>query len=115
MVKKSLFFILIIFVLLGACNQQSSEINENVKKVVWSYIETKGNDGFYNKELWDRLGVEKVKLEDKYKKYIENTYDGEEIFLVSTYNQNVVASPTFLVDQDIEDVIGVIPGSNNTS
>jgi hypothetical protein len=44
------------------------------------------------------------------KKYIETAYGGEEIFLVSTYNQNVVASPTFLVDQDIEEVIGVIPG-----
>jgi basic membrane lipoprotein Med (substrate-binding protein (PBP1-ABC) superfamily) len=67
-VKKSLFFILIIFVL-GACNQQSSETNENVRKVVWSYIESEGNEGFYNKEIWDRAGVEKVKLEDKYKKY----------------------------------------------
>jgi hypothetical protein len=110
-VKKVLFFILIITVL-GACSQQDSEEYEHVREVVWNYIEAEGLDktGFYNKEMWDRAIVEKVNVEDRYNKFIDDTYDGKEIFLVSLDDKDVLASPTFLVDQDIEGVIGTIPG-----
>ncbi|MFT4416655.1 hypothetical protein ACLM5H_22580 [Fredinandcohnia humi] len=110
-IKKALFFILIIFVL-SACSQQKSGEYENVREVVWDYIEAEGLDktGFYNKVMWDRATVKKVNLEDKFKKFIDDTYGGEKIFLVSLDDKDVVASPTFLVDEDIKEVIGNIPG-----
>lgn len=111
MVKKGLLFVLIFFVL-SACSQQNSEEYENVRDVVWDYIEDEELDktGFYNKEMWDFAVVEKVNLENKYKKFIDETYGGKVLYLVSLDGKKVVASPTFLVDEDIEKVIGSIEG-----
>jgi hypothetical protein len=60
--------------------------------------------------MWDFAVVEKVDIDDKYKRFLDETYSGEKIFLVSLDDKEVVASPTFLVDEDIEGVIGIIPG-----
>jgi hypothetical protein len=112
MVKKILFFVLLIFIL-SACSQQDTEEYESVREVVWDYIEGEGlvETGVYTKEMWNGAIVNKGKMENEYKKFIDDTYDGKEIYLVSLDGREVVASPTFLVDQDFEKVIGVIEGS----
>lgn len=93
-------------------NEKDSSKYENVREDVWNYIEVEGLDKKrnFNKEKWERATVVKVNLKDRYKEYINKNYDGKEIFLVSLVHKDVIASPTFLVDQYIEGVIGVIPG-----
>ena len=102
--------------LVGCSNNQDvgtitdTDRYEKVREVAWGFIEEKGwNDTA--KEDWKSAEVKKIIADNSYK-WLDKTYEGKEVLTVTFKDKEyvVAGTPLLLVDPNLNEVIGYMPG-----
>ncbi|MEK3953340.1 hypothetical protein [Psychrobacillus sp. FSL K6-1464] len=104
-----------IWVIIGCSNKQVIENTNDtdnygdVRAVAWEFINEKG---WYDraKEDWQSAKVKKTNADNSYE-FLDKTYDGKEVLMVSFEDKDnvVFGTPLILVDPITNEVIGYMP------